>query len=142
MSELDDDHEAVKYLLSRSFTRNEINRLYYSSDFKLTAQSINPEPLSENFPSEPRIVIPFYDTDGKIELIQGRSLDNHSKLRYITIKSHDNVDKIFGREKVDFTKTVYCVEGPLDSLFVDNCIATCDSALEKSNADVLIWDNQ
>lgn len=142
LSELPDTHPAVKYLIGRCFEREQINRLYYSEDFKVTAQAINPEPLSEHFPSEPRIVIPFYDNDGNIEMIQGRSLDSDSKLRYISIKTHEDVEKIYGKDYVDPNKTTYCVEGPLDSLFVDNCYATCDSALQRSNADVLIWDNE
>jgi hypothetical protein len=142
LSEVSNDHPAVQYLVDRGFERDMIDRLLYSEDFYVTAESINHEPLSPNFPSEPRIVIPFYNINGDIEMIQGRSLDQNSKLRYISIKTHEDVDKIFGKDHVDWSRTVYCVEGPLDSLFVDNCIATCDSSLMRSDADVLIWDDQ
>lgn len=142
LRDLPDTHKAVKYMIGRCFEREQINRLYYSEDFKVTAQAINPEPLSEKFPSEERIVIPFYDNDGNVEMVQGRSLDPKSSLRYISIKSHEDVDKIYGKEFVDPDETTYCVEGPLDSLFVENCYATCDSALQRSDADVLIFDNE
>lgn len=142
LKDLPDTHIAVKYMIGRCFERREINRLFYSQDFKVTAQAINPEPLAENFPNDHRIVIPFYNENKEIEMIQGRSLDKDAFLRYISIKAHEDIDKIYGREYIDINQTTYCVEGPFDSLFVDNCYATCDSSLERSNADVLIWDNE
>ena len=33
--------------------------------------------------------------------------------------------KVYGLENVDFNKTVYVVEGPFDSTFVENSIAMC-----------------
>ena len=108
----------------------------------MTAESISCDKLSERFPSDPRIVIPFYGFEGEVEMIQGRSLDKGAKLRYLTIKADEDIDKVFGKYEIDPEKTVYCTEGPLDSLFVDNCLATCDSSLTKAPADVYIWDNQ
>jgi len=141
LSELSDTHEAVAYLQKRGFTRDMMNRLFWSSDFKITANSVSHEPLSKDFPSEPRIVIPFYGEDGSVEMIQGRSLSS-SGMRYLSIKSHPDVDKIYGKYEIDRSQTVYCVEGPFDSLFVDNCLATCDSNLTRADADVFLFDNQ
>ena len=54
-------------------------------------------------------------------------------------------DKMFGLDKVDITKTFICVEGPIDSLFLKNCIAMAgsDGLSDKyiSNA-VLCFDNE
>ena len=45
-------------------------------------------------------------------------------LRYITIKSSDAPDKLwFGQWRVNPKKKIYIVEGPIDSLFIKNCIA-------------------
>jgi hypothetical protein len=30
---------------------------------------------------------------------------------------------IYGEERIDIKKQIYCVEGPLDSLFLPNCLA-------------------
>jgi hypothetical protein len=139
---LDSDHYAYQYVKDRQIPEEAFSRLYFSEDFKKTAEAISPDPLSEKFPREPRLVIPFFSKDGSVEMIQGRSFDPDSGLRYISIKSSEDIDKIYGKENIDKSKTVYCVEGPLDSLFVDNCLATCDSSLHRSNADVLIFDNQ
>lgn len=135
------EHPARLYLKSRGFDQKEMSRLLWSEDFKLTAQAISFEPLSDDFPKEGRIIIPFYNTDGKIEMIQGRSLKQKG-LRYMSIKSHPDVDKIYGKYEIDRSKTVYCVEGPFDSLFVDNCLATCDANLTRADADVFVYDNQ
>lgn len=139
---LDDDHDAVKYLKGRSFGDRQLERLWYTDDFSVVANDLSCEELSENFPSDARIVIPFYNTDGLVEMVQGRSLNPKSKLRYISIKTSSEVDKIYGKYELDESRTSYCTEGPFDSLFVENCIATCDSNLLRSDADVLIFDNQ
>ena len=73
---------------------------------------------------------------------QGRALNGESP-KYITIKVDDNKQKIYGLDDVDWSKRVYVVEGPIDSLFLDNCIATAQSDLRVDGDDVvLIPDNE
>ncbi len=140
---LEDDHPAIEYLKGRCFTPDMIERLSYSEDFLVTAKSVDPELGDKKALSTPRIVIPFKDRDGKVMMIQGRSLNPKDNLKYLSIKAHDEIEKVYGRSDIDYEKTVYCVEGPFDSMFVDNCLATCDGNLAKvADADVLIWDNQ
>lgn len=141
LSELDEMHIAIKYVRSRKLGDEELLKLFYSDDFKKTSEIVSQKPLSDKFPNESRLIIPFFSSSGEIEMIQGRSIGN-SSLRYITIKSSDDVDKVFGKYNIDRSKTVYCCEGPIDSLFVDNCLATCDSSLLRANADVYIYDNE
>ena len=50
---------------------------------------------------------------------------------------------------LDVSKPVYVVEGPIDSLFLDNCIATMDAALYHAssligldNDYVFVYDNE
>lgn len=62
-------------------------------------------------------------------MVQGRSLIADHRLKYISVKTSDDIDKIYGKYELDTSKTTYCVEGPLDSLFIDNCVATCDANL-------------
>lgn len=142
ISELPDDHKAKRYLSDRGIPVDCFDRLYYASNFKITASSVSYCDISPNFPDEERIVIPFYDKDGNITMIQGRSLLPKSSLRYITIKASEDAEKVFGIDAVDFNKPVYVCEGPLDSFFVENCLASCDSSLTRIKADVYIWDNE
>lgn len=141
IAELDATHPAKVYLKSRGFTPLETSRLLYTDDFGDIARKVNPE-AGAKLREEARIVIPFVNPSGVVDMMQGRSLDPESKLRYISIKRNDDVEKIYGRFELDDAEIVRCVEGPLDSLFVDNCIATCDANLNRSDADVLIWDIQ
>ena len=55
--------------------------------------------------------------------------------------------KIFGLERVNYTQHIFVVEGPIDSLFLDNCIAaggadlTLDSKIDPSKV-TYIFDNE
>ena len=90
----------------------------------------------------PRLILPFYDADGRMFAFQGRALGLENP-KYITIKVNDEKEKIYGLDDVDWSKTVYVVEGPIDSLFLDNCIATAQSDLRvKGDRVVLIPDNE
>ena len=79
---------------------------------------------------------------------QGRSLDPNNAVRYITIKVTEDECKLFGLEKMNESKPVYVVEGPIDSLFLDNAIAMAGSDLSNScnlNRDtefVIVMDNE
>ena len=72
-------------------------------------------------------------------------------MRYITVKTDEDNKKVFGLDRVDLDdeeKKVYVVEGPIDSLFLDNAVATADSnlssitsILDKTKV-VLVFDNE
>ena len=131
ISELDENHIARKYVLDRKIPECYYNKLYYAKDFEAF--------VSESFPNydkmklvknDERLVIPFFDQHGGLLGVQGRTLTS-SKMRYVTIKTDDKAEKIYGLERVDFSKPVLVVEGPIDSMFLDNAIATMDAALYK-----------
>lgn len=143
LSELDEKHEAVKYVVSRKFTQEIIDKLYYTEDFKKVAEHINKESSENLRDNDKRIIIPFYTEDNKIKCVQGRTLDKFVQPKYITIKADDEHDKIYGINDIDRSKPIICVEGPFDSMFVDNCVATCDANLLSCDfADIYVFDNQ
>ena len=94
---------------------------------------------------ESRIIIPMYDTERNLIGFQGRSLVPNS-VKYITIMLQDNVPKIYGLDKINTDETVYVVEGPFDSTFVENSVALCgsdgDLAHLKGSDIVLVYDNE
>lgn len=146
ISELEDGHFAKEYCLNRKIPDNKLNTLYYTPDFKKFVESLNvqKEKLVDN---DHRLVIPFYDKDGQLIALQGRAL-GESKMRYITVKMDDDNRKFFGIDTVDEEKLIYVVEGPIDSLFLDNSVATADSnltaiehAFDKTKV-VLVFDNE
>jgi 3-phosphoglycerate kinase len=71
------------------------------------------------------------------------------KLRYVTLRTDDSKEKlVFGMDRVSVHEPVKIVEGPIDSLFLSNCIASGDANLSliakniSANKKVLIFDNQ
>ena len=77
---------------------------------------------------------------------QGRAFGSEQP-KYLTVKFDDR-PKIFGLDRADFTQTVYVVEGPIDSLFLDNAIAVAGSdmlqVVREYNKDnlVMVLDNE
>ena len=97
---------------------------------------------------EPRLVLPFYDSNGQLSGVTCRALRGEA-LRYITVKVKDEVPLIFGINDIDKQKPIHVVEGPIDSLFIDNCIAvggTSFGKLSQLNVSkeslIVIFDNQ
>lgn len=144
---LPEDNEAIQFCLKRKIPREKFDKLYFIDDIRKIEQ------LSEKYKnkiqtSEPRLVIPFYDADGVLTGVTCRALRNES-LRYVTIKISEDKPFIFGLDSVDKSKTVYVVEGPIDSLFIPNCIAVAGTAfgkldvvgIDKSKL-VVVFDNQ
>jgi len=142
ITDLSESHPARVYCEGRKLPMMDL--LYYTDDFKSVVDKLK---VTNNIPQkEKRIVIPFFDEKCDLIALQGRSLDPKSHMRYITIKVKD-VPKIFGLDRVDPTKTVYVVEGPIDSLFVDNALAMAGSDIDKSyfkdfSDVVFVYDNE
>lgn len=147
ISELNKEHLARVYLEKRQIPEKFLNQLYYCEKFKEWTNT-----QKETFKSvqydEPRIIIPLIK-DGEIFGYQGRSLNKSSKVKYITIILDDNQPKIFGWDNVDWNKTIYIVEGPFDSMFLNNSIAMVGADMDymffKNKPDVefvFVYDNE
>lgn len=128
ITSLDVNHTARRFVENRKIPEQYFDGLFYANDFASFVKDILPENTYELKEDDPRLVIPFYDENKNLLGLQGRAL-GPSTSKYITIKLTEENDKIFGLDRLDKTKTVYVVEGPLDSLFLNNSIATMDSRL-------------
>jgi transcriptional regulator NrdR family protein len=142
INSLPDNHFAKQYVANRQIPKDRWTELYFASDFKAFVESFDiDKDLKEN---DPRLIIPFYNAKKDLIGFQGRAL-SESKIRYITIKIDENAPKIFGLDRLK-SGTTYVVEGPIDSMFIDNALATADanlSSIEIDNKDlVLIYDNE
>jgi hypothetical protein len=140
---LPEEHFAKVYVRNRKIPEDRWKDLYFTPDFASFVASYGIE--KDLKADDPRLVIPFYNKDKTLFAFQGRALTD-SKIKYITIKLDDESDKIFGLDTVDTSKKVYVVEGPIDSMFLDNCIATADANLsfaDRVTKDiVLVFDNE
>ena len=145
LSELNKEHPAVGYVLGRQIPEAHFGDLYYTDKFCTWVNTQKPT-FKDVKKDHPRIIIPFIDNEGTWFGFQGRSLSTDDKLRYITIMLDESKTKIFGLNRVDYNKTVYITEGPIDSFFIDNAIAMAGadvdwSALSDSEA-VFVYDNE
>jgi hypothetical protein len=123
------DHEAVKYVKSRNIPNDKWDRLYYINNIKDIVQ-LNDKYQDSIVTDEPRLVIPFFDHNGELMSVSLRGMRGES-LRYILVKIQEDAPTVFGLDKVDLTKTVSIVEGPLDSLFLENSIACAGTSFNK-----------
>jgi hypothetical protein len=128
VSELPPNHPCRTFVELRKIPRTAWKYLYYAEDFGTWARTINSE-SAEALEQSSRLVIPIVNEKGELVGAQGRALsitgDRNARktARYITIKTEGQEHKgWFGLDRVD-TGTVYVVEGPLDSLFIPNCVA-------------------
>lgn len=134
--DLESTHPARMFAKMRMIPKDKQALLFFTEDFGAFSRELTND--KADCGAEPRIVIPFLDREGNIVAAQGRSLNINSVggsssrmqesskkyLRYITIKSEQVQDKLwFGQWRANPNKKIYIVEGPLDSLFLDNCIA-------------------
>jgi len=143
ISQLKWDHPAKQYVVDRKIPPEAHSRLFYCSKFATWTNTIIPNKLKTDKDS-PRLVIPFLDKNEKLIGYQGRSFDPNDKLRYISIMLQDEI-KVFGLDKADLTKKHYIVEGPIDSLFLPNCIsmAGADINIDVVNEhSVFVYDNE
>lgn len=130
ISDLPRDHDAIRYLDSRKIPEHQQNRLFYVDDTNIICRSIPAYHEKQLRRQERAIVIPFFDSDGILVYLQCRFMDaKDSDLRYMTFEVEENTHKIFGLDKIDWTKRVWIFEGPFDSMFVPNSLAVAGVSL-------------
>ncbi len=118
-----DKHPAKFYLRNRKIPEKYFSKLYFCTKFKEWTNKVIPNKFRSLKRDTPRLVIPFFDEKNNIIGYQGRSFDPKDQCKYITIKLEGVENLIFGQERLNINKKQYCVEGPLDSLFLPNCLA-------------------
>jgi len=138
-------HLAFSYIEHRKIPEKHWDKLYLVDKFYEWSRTIFPEKFQKINIDYPRLVIPFFDKSGKMFAYQGRAFGKEQP-RYITLKLDESKEKIYGLERIDFENHVYVVEGPLDSLFLDNCLAVAGADLDLVNSEpsttTAIYDNE
>ena len=129
LSCLNNFHVAKKYILDRGIPENKLDRLFYCPNFKEWTNT-QKQTFSDTSNDEDRIIIPLNDTDGNLIGFQGRSLSPNAKMRYITVMLNEDAPKLYGLDHINKNETIYIVEGPLDSFFLENAVAMCGSDVD------------
>ena len=147
IAELNKEHSARIYLENRKIPQDFLSKIFYCEKFKQWTNE-QKETFESTKYDEPRIIIPLIN-NGEIFGFQGRSLSKKPKVKYITIILDEDQPKIYGLDRIDWNKTVYVVEGPFDSMFIDNSIAMVGADIDKmffaTNFEtnfVMVYDNE
>lgn len=129
LDKLDPSHPAVQYVIKRKIPEKFWSKLYFAPRFKAFVNSVEPK-FEEPIQGEhPRMIIPYFNKHGKCFAFQGRAYGDEQP-KYYTIKVGEDVEKIFGLDRVNYSKRIYIVEGPIDSLFLPNAIAVSGSSFD------------
>lgn len=129
LDNLPEDNEAVQFCAKRKIPLEKYHRLYFIDNISKIDQ-LSSKYKERIATKEPRLVLPFYNIDGELAAVSCRALRDE-KLRYVTIKIKDDEILAFGIDQLDLEKTIYVVEGPIDSLFLPNAIAVAGTAFSK-----------
>tara|TARA_B100000965_G_scaffold101949_1_gene83719 strand:+ start:67 stop:1059 length:993 start_codon:yes stop_codon:yes gene_type:complete len=129
LSSLNNSHPAKQYILGRGIPENKLDRLYYCPKFKEWTNT-QKHTFFDTTTDEDRIIIPLNSADGNLVGFQGRSLSPVAKMRYITVMLDENAPKLYGLDHLNKNDTIYIVEGPLDSFFLENSVAMCGSDID------------
>lgn len=149
LDELPEEHPVIQWVNKRKIPKDKRNLFFFTSEWKKLANSIKEDTYKYDSRKEYRLVIPIYNKDGSYSSLQGRALDPNvdKSQRYLTLKVDDNASKVYGIERIDESKTVWFMEGPIDSIFIPNSCAIVGGvmALEDApypNKRVWVLDNE
>ena len=152
ISQLSPDSRMKQYVVDRKIPTTYHAKLFSCPNFYAFTNECIPNKFSQESldKDESRLLIPFIDKNNNLHAFQGRSLNPKNPLKYITIVVDESIPKVYGLDTVDFNKTTYVMEGPIDSMFIPNSIATAGgdlvSALSNIQSSkfsmVIVYDNE
>ena len=144
VSELKDDHPVKQYVIKRKIPEKYFSKLFLCNKFMAFVNKAKPNTFSHTKGEHPRLIIPFYDINNKVFAFQGRAFGKEQP-KYLTVKLDENKQKVYGLNTVNLQEHIHIVEGPIDSMFVKNCLAAAGADLtlkvEPDNV-TYIFDNE
>jgi transcription elongation factor Elf1 len=152
VSQLSPDDPIKKYVDSRRIPNPYHAKMFKCPNFFAWVNEVVPGKFETSALThdETRLLIPFLGKDKMMHAFQGRSLSVKSRTKYITVVNDETQPKLYGLDAVDLSKTTYVMEGPIDSMFINNSIATAGgdlvSSLSPLNSSksslVVVYDNE
>ena len=150
VSQLSPDNAIKKFVVNRKIPNIYHAKLFACPNFMHYVNSLVPNKFSATSLAhdETRLLIPFLDANKSVHAFQGRSLKGSSAVKYITIVLNESVPKLYGLDTVDRNRIVPVLEGPIDSMFVPNSVATAGGDMVSAVKDfdknnlVIVYDNE
>ena len=149
LSNLPRGHFCLTYAENRLIPEEHYDKLLFTSNYKAFCDALIPN-HDKNLVEDARLVIPYFNYQNELIAVSGRALETSDRtLRYVTLRTNDSDNKlVFGMDRVNLKERVYLVEGPLDSLFLKNCVASGDANLALTVKNIqaekitLVFDNE
>ena len=143
ISSLKHDHPVKRFVDKRRIPSTLHFELFFAPKFYEWVNRIVPNKFPSLKGDHPRLVIPFFDENNKMFAFQGRAFGNEIP-KYITIILDPDKNKIYGLNRLDSTKQIQVTEGPIDSMFLDNCVAVAGADFSGLPVDntTIIFDNE
>lgn len=149
LNDLPSGHFCLNYVENRLIPKEHYDKLLFTSNYKAFCDALIPD-HEKNLIEDARLVIPYFNYQNELVAVSGRALETSDRtLRYVTLRTNDSENKlIFGMDRVNLNERVYLVEGPIDSLFLNNCVASGDANLSLTAKNIqaskitLVFDNE
>jgi len=149
LNDLPSGHFCLNYVENRLIPQEHYDKLLFTSNYKAFCDALIPD-HDKKLIEDARLVIPFFNYQNELVAVSGRALETSDRtLRYVTMRTNDSDNKlIYGMDRVDLNERVYIVEGPIDSLFLKNCVASGDANLSLTAKNIqakkitLVFDNE
>lgn len=150
VSQLSPDDPLKKFVVERKIPNVYHAKLFACPNFMRYVNSVLPDKFSASSLAhdETRLLIPFLDSNKNIHALQGRSIRQSSGVKYITIVLDESIPKLYGLDTVNNNRDIPVLEGPIDSMFIGNSIATAGgdlvTAVKGFNKDrlIIVYDNE
>jgi hypothetical protein len=142
IKELPKEHPARVYWESRMIPWERAGDVYWTGEFLSWVNKYVIEDKFENVKVDHgRIIFPFKNKNSLITGYTARSIDGQEP-KYIAIKVVDQMGG-FGMNRLDYGRRVKVVEGPIDSMFLDNaCAMGTSNKILDIDDKVMIYDNE
>lgn len=128
--DMPDGHIAIEYVKQRRIPVTSWKQIYWTDTFGDVVRAVSGKADEyKKIKNEPRLVLPLKSRTELFGLV-GRTLNPDSELRYITVKFGTDNLKLYGLDRYEHSKPGFIVEGPIDSMFLPNCLAMAGSDVD------------
>ncbi|MCX8008275.1 MAG: hypothetical protein N3A54_01075 [Patescibacteria group bacterium] len=141
-------HGARIFCERRKLPDHEYDHVLYVEKFFDFIKKLRPD-YDRKFKNDPKVIIPFMDSEYRVHWLQARAILKGSAAKYITFPLSSSFPKIYGLHKrPEKYDNVYVLEGPFDSMFFPNAVAVAGSDLKSAvkyfpnNKLIFVFDNE
>lgn len=143
-------HPAKIYIKGRKIPKRKHQDLFFIPSLNPWMAEHYSDVEVDRYPRDAVIAIPFFYPKRGIIGYQFRLMfPDPRKPKYYTLKLVEDVPLVYGYDEYDPTQTSFACEGPIDSMFIPNCMAAANSDIQSTISKlkdvidpIMIFDNE